>query len=78
MLLYHKATMTLNNQNHPVLLRRAEACSTLGISLSTYKLLVGKGAIREVAIGERARRLPLSEVERYVAERLGESEARTA
>lgn len=65
---------SVNVSSHPLLLRRDEACKMLGVSLSTYKVLVGKGELREIGIGERARRLPLSEAERYVKERLSESE----
>ena len=66
----------VNTNSYPILLRRDEACKMLGVSLSTYKVLVGKGELREIGIGERARRLPFSEVERYVKQRLSESEAR--
>ncbi|MHB8703424.1 MAG: hypothetical protein ACYC8W_04670 [Candidatus Tyrphobacter sp.] len=38
--------------------------------MSQYKLLVARRALREVAIGERGRRLPLSEVERFIAGQL--------
>ena len=65
---------SVNVSSHPLSLRRDEACKMLGVSLSTYKVLVGKGELREIGIGERARRLPLSEAERYVKERLSESE----
>jgi excisionase family DNA binding protein len=59
-----------NNSSRPALLRRPEACRLLGIGPSTYKILVGNGILREVAIGERGRRLPYTEVERYIADRL--------
>ena len=61
-----------NNPSQPALLRRPEACRLLGIGPSTYKTLVGKGILREVAVGQRGRRLPFSEIERYIAERLAE------
>jgi excisionase family DNA binding protein len=64
----------VNTSSHPLLLRRNEACKMLGVSLSTYKVLVGKGELHEIAIGQRARRLPFSEANRYVNERLGEAE----
>lgn len=54
----------------PTLLRRPEAWRTLGIGPSKYKQLVAEGQIREISIGSRGKRLPYSEVERYVAERL--------
>jgi excisionase family DNA binding protein len=67
-----------NNRSQPALLRRreallrrAEAWRALAIGPSTYKGLVANGELREVPIGKRGRRLPLSEVERYIAERLG-------
>lgn len=62
----------------PLLLTRDEACRILGVKLSHYKELVARGALREIPIGLRGRRLPLSEAERFVAERLEESEARIA
>jgi len=49
----------------PLLLTRDEACRALGIKLSQYKLLVGKGVLREVSIGARGRRLPYSEALRF-------------
>ncbi len=54
----------------PLLLTRDEACRILGIKLSHYKQLVAEGAVYEIAIGPRGKRLPFSEAERYVAERL--------
>lgn len=62
----------------PLLLTRDEACRVLGVKLSHYKDLVGRGEIREIAIGLRGKRLPLSEAERFVAERLGKPEAGAA
>jgi excisionase family DNA binding protein len=56
----------------PALLTRREACEHLRIGLSQYKLLVATARLREVAIGERGRRLPMSEVERFIGERLSE------
>jgi|HubBroStandDraft_6_1064221.scaffolds.fasta_scaffold00532_9 predicted DNA-binding transcriptional regulator AlpA len=75
-ILYHRRVMQ-NNHNplQPTLLRRPEAWRLLGIGPSTYKALVGKGILREVAIGQRGRRLPYSEIERYVSERLAEAAA---
>jgi excisionase family DNA binding protein len=64
--------VTENIPLRPVLLMRREACEHLKIGLSRYKLLVAEGRLREVAIGERGRRLPLSEVERFISERLAE------
>jgi hypothetical protein len=61
--------LTTKSQEQPLLLTRDEACRALGIKLSQYKLLVGKGLLREVAIGVRGRRLPYSEALRF-AQRL--------
>jgi excisionase family DNA binding protein len=47
------------------LLRRDDACKRLAISLATYKRLLKAGRLVEVAIG-RARRLPESEIERFL------------
>jgi excisionase family DNA binding protein len=63
-----------NNPSHAALLRRPEACRLLGIGPSTYKMLVARGVLREVAVGERGRRLPYVEVERYISERLATAE----
>jgi excisionase family DNA binding protein len=52
----------------PRLLRRKEACDLLGISLSRYKLLIASGRMREIRIGLRGKRLPASEIDRFVAE----------
>jgi excisionase family DNA binding protein len=60
----------------PLLLTRDEACRILGVKLSHYKDLVARGALREIAIGLRGKRLPFSEAERYVAERLAASGSR--
>ncbi len=58
-----------------LLLTRDEACGLLGIKLSQYKVLVGKGDLREICIGVRGKRLPYSEAQRYVQERLTEAAA---
>lgn len=56
----------------PLLLTREQACRVLGIKLSHYKALVGNGTLREIKIGERGKRLPLSEAQRFLAERMAE------
>lgn len=61
-----------NKPSQPALLRRSEAWRALAIGPSKYKDLVNSGALCEVSIGERGRRLPLSEVQRYISERLAE------
>jgi hypothetical protein len=66
--------MTKNDSTRPILLTRREACGLLKIGLSTYKLLVGRGALREIRIGTRGRRLPYGEAVRYVRESLGGAE----
>jgi excisionase family DNA binding protein len=66
-----------SDRQQPVLLRRPEVCRLLGIGPSTLKALIGRGVLREIAIGARGRRVPYSEVERYVAERLGSTRVRS-
>lgn len=61
---------TVNNQKHPLLLKRAEAQQLLGLGPSKYKQLVAAGLLREIAIGDRGRRLPYAEAERYIVEGL--------
>lgn len=60
----------VNNRNHPLLLKRPEAQRLLQMGPSRYKQLVTAGVLREIAIGERGRRLPYTEAERYVLEGL--------
>jgi hypothetical protein len=61
---------TVNNQKHPLLLKRTEAQQLLGLGPSKYKQLVAAGLLREIAIGDRGRRLPYAEAERYIVEGL--------
>ncbi len=61
---------TNSNSSKPALLRRAEAQRLLSIGPSKYKELVGKGELKEVSIGDRGKRLPYCEIERYIAQRL--------
>lgn len=56
-------------QNAFGILTRREAAATLRVGISTYKTLVARGLLREVSIGTRGRRLPASEVERFIRER---------
>ena len=42
----------------------------MGISASQYKLLVGRGELREIEFSIRAKRLPYAEAERFVRERM--------
>jgi hypothetical protein len=60
---------------HPLLLRRAEAQRMLGVGPSKYKQIVAAGALREIPIGRRGRRVPYAELERYIAECLAKREA---
>jgi len=65
----------------PLLLTRDEACRILGVRLSHYKKLVANGALNEICIGDRGKRLPYSEAERFITERLaaaGQSRAKSA
>ncbi len=54
----------------PDLLSRRTACETCNISLSTLKLLIGRGEIRQIRIGRRSL-IPRMEIERFIADRLG-------
>jgi len=63
----------VNNPKGPLLLRRSEAQKLLGLGPSKYKQLVAAGLLREIAIGERGRRLPFTEAERFVVEGLAAS-----
>ena len=69
--------MTVNGFNPPLLLTREEACRVLGIRLSQYKILLGRGLLREIAIGKRGRRLPLAEAERFAREGITNGESAT-
>jgi excisionase family DNA binding protein len=64
--------MTTLTDCRPLLLTRDEACRLLGIRLSHYKALVASGALNEIRIGERGKRLPYSEAQRFIEERLNE------
>jgi excisionase family DNA binding protein len=55
------------------LLTRREACVRLRVGSSTYKKLVARKQIIEVHIGPRLRRLPASEVTRFIATRRDEA-----
>ena len=69
--------MVTSTELQRLLLTRDESCGLLGIKLSQYKVLVSKGFLREISIGVRGKRLPYSEAQRYVRERLSEAEAST-
>jgi excisionase family DNA binding protein len=56
----------------PLLHSRNETCSILGVSLSTLKLLIGRGELREIRLGKR-RLTPRSEIDRLIAERMAEA-----
>ena len=62
--------MIARNVSAPSLFTRREACQILRIGISQYKKLIERGALREIAIGERGRRLPESEIERFIREQL--------
>jgi excisionase family DNA binding protein len=61
--------------NQELCLSRREACERLSCGLSTLKVLLGRGEIRELRIGRRSV-IPASEIGRYVSERLAEADAR--
>ena len=62
-------------EHHPLLLKRSQAEKILGVGPSKLKEIISRGELREVAIGPRGKRVPLSELERYVSERLKEKPA---
>jgi hypothetical protein len=65
---------SVNEPERPLLLRRPQAWSRLGVGPSKYKEWVNANLIREISIGKRGRRVPLAELERFVAERLSKEE----
>jgi predicted site-specific integrase-resolvase len=69
--------MATTTELQRLLLTRDESCGLLGIKLSQYKVLVRQGLLHEISIGVRGKRLPYSEAQRYVRERLSETEAST-
>lgn len=56
----------------PLLYGREEACRILSISLSTLKLLVDRGDMREITLGKR-RLVPRAEIERLIEARMAEA-----
>jgi excisionase family DNA binding protein len=52
-----------------VLLRMDEAADSLAVSKSHIERMVARGELRTVQVG-RGRRVPVSEIERWVAERV--------
>jgi excisionase family DNA binding protein len=60
------------NADAPLLYGREEACRILGISLSTLKLLVDRGEMREITLGKR-RLVPRAEIERLIEARMAEA-----
>jgi len=63
--------MTTREPSPKQLLSRKEGIEILGLGMSTYKVLVKAGEIREVRVGSRAL-LPMSEVERFIKDRLAQ------
>jgi excisionase family DNA binding protein len=57
------------------LLRIPEAAAELSIGRSRLYELIAAGELRAVKIGERGVRVPASELERFVAERLAQTPA---
>lgn len=62
--------MSTGTDLKPLLLTRSEACLLLGIKLAYYKALVASEALREISIGKRGKRLPYSEAQRFIEERM--------
>jgi excisionase family DNA binding protein len=56
-----------------VLLRMDEAADSLAVSKSHIERMVARGELRTVQVG-RGRRVPVSEIERWVAERVSPRE----
>jgi excisionase family DNA binding protein len=60
------------------LLKIPQAASELSISRSQLYELIGEGALRSVKIGSRGVRIPASEIQRYIAERLTSNRSEAA
>ncbi len=58
-----------------LLLRMDEAADTLAVSKSHVERMVARGELRTVQVG-RGRRVPTSEIERWVTERMNQAEQR--
>jgi excisionase family DNA binding protein len=58
-----------------LLLRMDEAADSLAVSKSHIERMVARGELRTVQVG-RGRRVPASEIERWVAERMTQPEQR--
>jgi excisionase family DNA binding protein len=58
-----------NGEARRLLLRRPEAADMLGIGVTKLRELERSREIRSISVG-RARRLPLAEIEAYIARRL--------
>ena len=52
------------------LLRVDEACDAMGIGRTRMYELIKAGQIRSIPIGQRGRRIPVEEVERFIREGL--------
>lgn len=55
------------------LIRLVEACGHLAVSRSTLYELIRAGRLRTVRVGKRGVRIPRVELERFVADGLGEA-----
>jgi excisionase family DNA binding protein len=58
-----------------LLLRMDEAADSLAVSKSHIERMIARGELRTVHVG-RGRRVPASEIERWVAERMNPPEQR--
>ena len=58
-----------------VLLRMDEAADSLAVSKSHIERMVARGELHTVQVG-RGRRVPTSEIERWVTERMNQAEQR--
>ena len=67
-------TTQILTANTRMCLSRRQACEQLAVGLSTLKDLLGRGELREIRIGRKSV-IPLSEIERFLTERLAPSEA---
>ena len=62
--------LTRDRQHRPLLLRIPEAAEELRVGRSTMYRLIHDGEIRPVRLGPSTTRIPLAEIEAYVARKL--------
>jgi excisionase family DNA binding protein len=56
----------------PLMLTYKEACKKLGVSMSWLYTLMRNGEIRALELGPQVRRIPMTELEAYLARKMSE------